>query len=78
MSLRGSPINVEDIGNVHSKTGRMGSIDQDLLRVETMLKGATIFIFIAREEGRWPFRIDNLTQVDVAVYQNVPFYFLYA
>lgn len=56
----------------------MGSIDQDLLRVETMLKGATIFIFIAREEGRWPFRIDNLTQVDVAVYQNVPFYFLYA
>lgn len=54
---------------MYSKMGRMGSAELDLFRIEVMIEGPTIFVFLHREEGRWPFRIDNFSNVNVSVYQ---------
>ncbi|KAI9034346.1 hypothetical protein DFJ74DRAFT_600747 [Hyaloraphidium curvatum] len=63
------PVRVEDIGTTYIKTGRMGSEAEDLIRMEASLVDATIYI--TREEGRWPFQIQNSSSVDVKIYQYV-------
>ncbi|TPX30777.1 hypothetical protein SmJEL517_g05746 [Synchytrium microbalum] len=65
-----SPFNIDQIGRVWVKLGRMGSSEEDLVRAEIMLDGPTVFIQLTREEGRWPFRIVNDSDVDVVIGQN--------
>ena len=66
-----SPFNIDQIGRVWVKLGRMGSSEEDLVRAEITLDGPTVFIQLTREEGRWPFRIVNDSDTDVVVGQNV-------
>ena len=51
--------------------GTVGSSKEQLLRAEISIRDATIFVTLALETGPWPFRIDNLTDSDVVIYQAV-------
>ncbi|KAJ3171453.1 hypothetical protein HDU88_007532 [Geranomyces variabilis] len=65
-----NPININQVGRVYMKLGRMSSPDQDLVRVELQIQDATIFVVFAGRETRWPFRIDNKTETDVDIWQH--------
>ncbi|KAJ3110151.1 hypothetical protein HK100_003137 [Physocladia obscura] len=64
-----SPFNIDQVGRTFVKLGRLGSIEEDLIRVEVILENATLFVILSREEGRWPIRIDNNSDVDVRFFQ---------
>jgi len=49
----------------------MNSSQEDLLRADVLLEGATIFVIVNREEKNWPFRIENRSDTDVIVAQHV-------
>ncbi|KAJ3092913.1 hypothetical protein HK102_000456 [Quaeritorhiza haematococci] len=60
-----SPFDMNQIGRIFVKLRRMGNEEEDLIRTEVILEGATIFLMLNKEEGPWPFRIDNTCDVDV-------------
>lgn len=62
---------VNEIGRSYIKCGRLGSTEEDLLRLDITEKGATFFVFVSRQEGKWPFRIDNQSTEDFVVWQQV-------
>lgn len=71
-SDRSSPINVENIGSVHIRTTPAGERgEQRLLRADVSLEGATIFIVLHQETGRWPFTIENFSQYPLKIAQVV-------
>lgn len=49
----------------------MSSPEQDLIRAEVLLKDATVFVIFTGRENRWPFRVENRTNVDVEMWQQV-------
>ncbi|KAJ3408710.1 hypothetical protein HDV05_004781 [Chytridiales sp. JEL 0842] len=59
-----SPFNINQIGRTFIKLSKMGTSEEDLLRAEIILEHATVFIMLSKEEGRWPFRIDNTAEVE--------------
>ncbi|KAJ3112860.1 hypothetical protein HDU96_004089 [Phlyctochytrium bullatum] len=65
-----SPFFINQIGQVFVKLSKMGSKAEELLRTEMILDGATVFIVVSREEGRWPFRIDNFSDIKVEFWQK--------
>jgi vacuolar protein sorting-associated protein 13A/C len=69
-SLWSNPFKLTDIGSVYVKIERNDSITEDLIRVDIALEKATIFISFNRQENRWPIRIDNLTEFDLAFHQE--------
>ncbi|CAG8559398.1 1542_t:CDS:10, partial [Racocetra fulgida] len=44
----------------------------DLIRTEVLLEDATIFVIFNKEEGIWPFRVENYSDVEVVFYQQEP------
>ncbi|CAG8518582.1 8655_t:CDS:10 [Ambispora gerdemannii] len=66
-----APFNINELGRVHVK---MGKKDQEpgLIRTEILLEDATIFIIFSKEEGKWPYRVENFSDVDVVFYQQDP------
>ncbi|KAJ3106617.1 hypothetical protein HDU97_005982 [Phlyctochytrium planicorne] len=65
-----SPFTINQIGQMFVKLSRMGSKSEELLRAEVMLEGATVFIVVSKEEGRWPFRVDNFSEVNIEFWQK--------
>ncbi|KAI8844441.1 hypothetical protein BJ741DRAFT_543605 [Chytriomyces cf. hyalinus JEL632] len=65
-----SPFNINQVGRTYVKLGRMGSSEEELIRVEVLLENATLFIIFSREEGRWPIRIENKSDVNVQFWQH--------
>ncbi|KAJ3072035.1 hypothetical protein HDU98_004400 [Podochytrium sp. JEL0797] len=65
-----SPFNIDQVGITYVKLGRMGSTEEDLIRAEVILENATLFIIFTREEGRWPIRIENKSDVNVYFWQQ--------
>lgn len=56
------PINVADVGKSHvvlREPGPDGKIT--LIRVDTRLEGATVFLFFSEEKSAWPLRLRNET-----------------
>lgn len=43
----------------------------ELIRIHVMMEVATVFIVLNKEEGRWPYRIDNRSSWDIAFSQHV-------
>lgn len=43
----------------------------ELIRVHVMMEVATVFIVLNKEEGRWPYRIDNKSSWDISFCQHV-------
>ena len=70
LSAWSNPFSLTQIGNIFLKIGRIGSLTEDLVRVDVTLEKATIYISFSREEGKWPFKIENHTNVDVTYYQQ--------
>nr|CAG8504476.1 8535_t:CDS:10 [Entrophospora candida]CAG8514013.1 6898_t:CDS:10 [Entrophospora candida] len=64
-----APININELGRVHVKLYRNND-DITLIRTEILLEDATVFVIFNKEEGRWPYRIENYSDVDVVVYQQ--------
>ena len=67
---RSAPVNINDIGRIHLKLAKADR-EIHLLRIEILLEQATVFLILNREEGKWPYRIDNHSNVDVVFYQQV-------
>ncbi|KAI8912336.1 hypothetical protein DFJ77DRAFT_511881 [Powellomyces hirtus] len=63
-------LDINQVGRVYVKLGRMSSPEQDLVRVEVQIQEATIFVVFAGRETRWPFRIENKTDIDVDIWQH--------
>ncbi|CAG8555201.1 10349_t:CDS:10 [Paraglomus brasilianum] len=66
-----APININDIGRIHLKVAKADR-EIHLLRIEILLEQATVFLILNKEEGKWPYRIDNYSDVDVVFYQQTP------
>lgn len=67
--IRSNPFSLTELGTIYLKLGRVGSLTEDLVRIEITMDKATIFVTFIKEEGRWPFRIENNSSVDVAYCQ---------
>lgn len=65
-----SPFSLTQVGNIFLKLGRVGSLTEDLIRVDITIEKATIFVTFSQAEERWPFKIENGTDVDVNYYQE--------
>ncbi|KAF9968752.1 hypothetical protein BGZ73_009156, partial [Actinomortierella ambigua] len=64
-----APFNIDEMGKVHVRILRSEG-ETELIRVTILMEEATIFILLNKEEGRWPYRIDNYSSWDVKFYQN--------
>ncbi|KAJ3227354.1 hypothetical protein HK099_002420 [Clydaea vesicula] len=65
------PFIVNNIGKTFVKVGKVGgSEEEDLLNVEIVLEGAAIFLIVSRNEGHWPFLIENSSEQDVVIWQS--------
>jgi vacuolar protein sorting-associated protein 13A/C len=70
LSAWSNPFSLTQIGNIYLKIGRIGSLTEDLIRIDVSIEKATIFISFSKEDGKWPFKIENHTNVDVTYYQQ--------
>lgn len=66
-----NPFNIQDIGRVYIKVQKQGE-HQQLIKIEIMLEGATIFLHIGDCQN-WPFEIRNESKVDFIYYQGNPY-----
>ena len=55
---------------MHIKLEKSDAV-QALLRTDILLEGATLFLVFHKEEGTWPYRIDNDSDIDVVIFQQV-------
>jgi vacuolar protein sorting-associated protein 13A/C len=69
LSSWSNPFSITDMGSIYLKLGRIGSLSEDLIRVDISIERATIYIALSKEEGKWPFRIQNDTLVNVTYFQ---------
>ncbi|KAI1310241.1 hypothetical protein EDD11_003857 [Mortierella claussenii] len=66
-----APFNIDEMGKMHVKILRSDG-EVELIRVHVMMEVATVFIVLNKEEGRWPYRIDNRSSWDISFCQNSP------
>ena len=66
-----SPFNIANIGTVHVKLAKANQ-RQQLIRVEVILEGATIFLHISLETKHWPFSMRNESDLEFMFYQVNP------
>ncbi len=61
------------VGAVHLRVYPPGEREQqpDLVKVDVAIEGATIFIAFSLETGRWPFRIENDSDMLFSFSQSV-------
>ena len=67
---RTSPFNIDEMGKMYVTILRSDG-EVELIRVHVMMEVATVFIVLNKEEGRWPYRIDNRSSWDVSFCQHV-------
>lgn len=53
-----APFNIEDVGHVHLRIAKQGH-HQQLVKVEVLPEGPTVFITLSYEQGPWPFMLRN-------------------
>ncbi|GKT49685.1 vacuolar protein sorting-associated protein 13C [Colletotrichum spaethianum] len=66
-----SPFNISDIGTTHVKIAKAGQ-RQRLIRVETLMEGATIFLHLSLETKNWPYQMRNESDTEFTFYQANP------
>ena len=69
---------VNQIGRIYLKCGRKGSTEEDLIRADIVLDGATFIVVLKKQESRWPFRIENESGEDIAIWQQVNSIYFYS
>ena len=71
MNCRSAFFRFSDLGKVYVKLTDVARGNEILVKIFVTIEEATIFIMLSEEDKLWPFRIDNMTQTDVIVKQNV-------
>lgn len=66
-----SPFAIDDVGQVFLKVYKE-SVGQVLLKVNTIMENATIFIQVENANNNWPFSIRNFSDSEFYVYQGDP------
>ena len=66
-----SPFNISNVGTAHVKLAKSGQ-RQQLIRVEVIMEGATIFLHISIETKNWPFSMRNESDCEFMFYQANP------
>ncbi|ORZ00047.1 hypothetical protein BCR41DRAFT_313859 [Lobosporangium transversale] len=66
-----APFNIDEMGKMHVTILRSDG-EIELIRVHVMMEVATVFVVLNKEEGRWPYRIDNRSSWDISFRQHSP------
>ena len=66
-----SPFNISNVGSVHVKLSKAGQ-RQKLIRIDTLLEQATIFLHISVESKHWPFSMRNESDQEFFYWQANP------
>lgn len=66
-----SPFNMSNVGMTHVKLAKHGQ-RQRLIRVETILEGATLFLHFSVETKNWPFSMRNESDTEFLFFQANP------
>ncbi|KAL2150408.1 hypothetical protein VTH82DRAFT_6971 [Thermothelomyces myriococcoides] len=66
-----APFNISDLGITHLKIARAGQ-RQQLIRIETLMEEATIFLNLSMEQRNWPFSMRNESDTEFTFYQVNP------
>jgi vacuolar protein sorting-associated protein 13A/C len=64
-----APFKIDEVGKVHLRISKDKG-DMELIRIRVQLEGPVLFISFEKEEGKWPFRIENLYDADITFYQS--------
>ncbi|CAO3651068.1 unnamed protein product [Cunninghamella blakesleeana] len=68
-----APFNIQDIGKVHVRLNSSDGSTVMLLRVDTIMEDATIYIVLSKEfDNEWPYLFVNRTNEDMSFYQESP------
>jgi vacuolar protein sorting-associated protein 13A/C len=72
---RSAPFNITEIGRVHvtlpRKKPATGQSKLQLVRVEVIIEGPSIFVHLSEETDPWPFKIQNETDEEFLFCQTV-------
>jgi vacuolar protein sorting-associated protein 13A/C len=71
-----SPFNIADVGTIYVKIAK-ASQRQNLVKVETVIEAATIFLHFSLETKHWPFSMRNESDVDFLFFQAVRILIIY-
>jgi vacuolar protein sorting-associated protein 13A/C len=66
-----SPFNIANIGNVHVKMAKARQ-RQQLVRIDILMEGATIFLHVSIETKHWPFSMRNESNTEFLFWQANP------
>ncbi|KAF2994431.1 hypothetical protein E8E14_001853 [Neopestalotiopsis sp. 37M] len=66
-----SSFNISDLGTTHVKIAKAGQ-RQRLIRVETLMEDATIFLHLSIETKNWPFSMRNESDTEFTFWQANP------
>lgn len=66
-----SSFNISDLGTTHVKIAKAGQ-RQRLVRVETLMEDATIFLHLSLETKNWPFSMRNESDTEFTFWQANP------
>lgn len=66
-----SPFNISNVGTSHVKLAK-ASERQKLIRIETIMEAATIFLHLSIETKHWPFSMRNESDIEFMFYQINP------
>ncbi|KAI1002652.1 Vacuolar protein sorting-associated protein 13 [Podosphaera aphanis] len=66
-----SPFNISNLGTTHLKIAKAG-VRQNLIRIEVLMEGATIFLHLSLETNHWPFSIRNESDTEFMFLQANP------
>ncbi|KAF9365051.1 hypothetical protein BGX34_011619, partial [Mortierella sp. NVP85] len=66
-----APFSIGEMGKVYVPI-MSNDTDVELIRVHGALEASTVFIVHNKEEGRWPYRIDNKFFQDISITQYNP------
>ncbi|KAF9435541.1 hypothetical protein BGZ76_006083 [Entomortierella beljakovae] len=64
-----APFNIDEMGKMYVTILRSDG-EVELIRVYVTMEVATVFIVLNKEEGRWPYRIDNKSSWDITYFQH--------
>jgi hypothetical protein len=67
---RSKPFIVNEIGRIYVKCNKTGQASDELIRADIILEGATFFVTFQKQSSRWPYRIENATEENIAVWQK--------
>lgn len=66
-----SPFAISNVGTVHIKIAKAGR-PQQLVKIDVILEGATLFLHFSIETKNWPYSMRNESDIEFMFYQSNP------